>query len=238
MEFVPPSKLDVDEFMAKVEDGDSDDDDTIIALELLKDHMVEVIQNPTSSTKIMLPIASLDGVKVTVWLLFAAVTCVTVPKSGKEEGEDAEEKTLCMDGGCTLVAGIIQGFKMNHVLKAQLVEARPNFLSVRLYRWIWRFASMTLKNRKFDTIANVFLDSETLKKRASFMKMKSQLKNCCEMADPKDPSVWSSLFDSAEECGVCWDKTIGKSKSCRHSICMRCESNLVVRTCPTCRVKL
>ena len=79
-----------------------------------------------------------------------------------------------------------------------------------------------LKNLKFDKVQDEFID---VRKRepitAEFYEM-----------------LKSPTLTMANECCVCLEMTMGKIANCKHTICLRCASNLVKDRCPMCRERI
>jgi hypothetical protein len=79
-----------------------------------------------------------------------------------------------------------------------------------------------LKNLKFDKVHNQFVDAR-----------KRELTTAEFYEILKSPTI-----TMANECCVCLEMTRGKIANCKHTICMRCVSNLVKDRCPMCRERI
>jgi hypothetical protein len=80
----------------------------------------------------------------------------------------------------------------------------------------------TLKNYRFDKVQNHFVD------------IRKEALNLIEFYDCLKTT--SISFD--DECCVCLEVTSGMIRNCKHTICMRCASNLIKRNCPLCRERI
>ena len=76
-----------------------------------------------------------------------------------------------------------------------------------------------LKNLKFDKVQDEFIDVR--KREPTTAEFYEMLK--------------SPTLTMANECCVCLEMTSGKIANCKHTICLRCVSNLVKDRCPMCR---
>lgn len=79
-----------------------------------------------------------------------------------------------------------------------------------------------LKNLKFDKIEDNFVDAR--KREPTTAEFYEMLK--------------SPTLTMASECCVCLEMTNGRIANCKHTICLRCVSNLVKDRCPMCREKI
>ena len=79
-----------------------------------------------------------------------------------------------------------------------------------------------LKNLKFDKVRNEFIDAR--KREPTTAEFYEMLK--------------SPTITMANECCVCLEMTTGKIANCKHTICLRCASNLVKDRCPMCRERI
>ena len=79
-----------------------------------------------------------------------------------------------------------------------------------------------LKNLKFDKVHNQFVDAR--KREPTTAEFYEMLK--------------SPTITMANECCVCLEMTNGKIANCKHTICLRCVSNLVKDRCPMCRERI
>lgn len=79
-----------------------------------------------------------------------------------------------------------------------------------------------LKNLKFDKVQDEFIDVR--KREPTTAEFYEMLK--------------SPTLTMANECCVCLEMTSGKIANCKHTICLRCVSNLVKDRCPMCRERI
>jgi len=83
------------------------------------------------------------------------------------------------------------------------------------------FAEMIelLKNYKFNKLEDKFVDGRT------YNPLDTAIYKCLE----------SPTLTMLDECSVCLEMTRGEIYTCKHTICMRCVSQLKTNKCPICR---
>ena len=123
-----------------------------------------------------------------------------------------------------LERGVVGGSNKDNFIRLNIMVINGDARANRVSHNQEEFEEMIeyLKNLKFDKVENNFVDGR--KREPTTGEFYEMLK--------------SPTITMANECCVCLEMTNGKIANCKHTICLRCASNLVKDRCPMCRERI